>query len=86
MYNPNLFELYNSMNFEELSYLQVLDGFECQYFEEGIYIGDSVSIVGEFVYEPIGSSYTGFSDGHLITLTRTKNYALLRAHLIYKTD
>lgn len=87
--DPTAYDNYNtyeSNNFEEVSCLEVIDGFECQYIEENIEYGDIVIIVGKFVYQPIGSNYKGVSNGQITTMIRTKNYANLRAYIIYKAE
>ena len=82
----NTYNVYESKNFEDLSCLQVINGYECEYEENDIQSGNLIIIVGKFVYQPIGSNYIGVSNNELVTLTRTTSYATLRAHLIYKAE
>ena len=83
-YDPNQYKQPARGKFDNNPYLYVITGYECQYEPDEVIVGKEVVIVGKFLYETIGEKYAGVKDGKLETLTRTENYAELRALLVYQ--
>lgn len=82
-YNPNQYTPTHG-EFDDNPHLYVIRGVECEYDPDKITIGEEVVVIGNFLYEAIGEEYTGMKNGKIGTLTRTENYAELRAHLVFQ--
>lgn len=83
-YNLNKYKQPSFGKFDDNPYLYVIRGIECEYDPDEIVVGEEVIIVGRFLYEAIGEKYVWPQNGKLETLTRTENYAELRALLVYQ--
>ena len=69
--------------FDNNPYIYVIRGYECEYSPSELAIGEEVFIIGYFYYEAVGEKYVGVESGGFVTLTRTENYAELRARFVY---
>ena len=72
--------------FDGNPYLYVIRGVECEYDPDKITVGEEVVVIGNFLYEAIGEEYAGVKNGKIVTLTRTENYAELRALLVFQPE
>ena len=77
------FATQKTTNFEEIPSITVIQGYECEYCEENLYTGNTVVVIGEFLYDLVGEEYRSYANGEFVMLPRAVNYAVLRAHLIF---
>ena len=70
-------------DFEKTHHIYVIRGYECVESPDALKVGEEVTVVGQFLYEAKGEEYVGVKDGKMVTLTRTENYAELRAKVVY---